>query len=66
MSRAEQDNASVKHTSGQVAASARHKVKFEVLGEEMIEKQVKRSANSGRVYLPSEWVGKSVKIIRVE
>jgi len=54
-----------KFGSGQ-AASVRSKVKFEVLGEEMIEKKVKRSANSGRVYLPSEWVGKNVKIIRVE
>jgi putative transposon-encoded protein len=42
------------------------KVKFEVYGEEMIEKEVKQSGNSGRVYLPPEWVGKHVKIIRIE
>ncbi len=42
------------------------KVKFEVFGEEMIEKEVKRSGNSGRVYLPPEWVGKQVKIIRID
>ena len=42
------------------------KVKFEVYGEEMIEKEVKLSGNSGRVYLPPEWVGKHVKIIRIE
>jgi len=42
------------------------KVKFEVYGEEMIEKVVKSSGNSGRVYLPPEWVGKHVKIVRVE
>jgi putative transposon-encoded protein len=42
------------------------KSKFEVYGEEMIEKQVKQSGNSGRVYLPPEWVGKSVKIIRID
>jgi len=41
------------------------KAKFEVYGEEMIEKEVKQSGNSGRVYLPPEWVGKHVKIIRV-
>ena len=29
------------------------RVKFEVFGEEMIEKEVKLSGNSGRVYLPS-------------
>jgi putative transposon-encoded protein len=43
-----------------------NKVKFEVYGEEMIEKEVKQSGNSGRVYLPPEWVGKHVKIIRIE
>ena len=44
--------------------SARHKVKFEVYGEEMLEKVVKYSGNSGRVYLPPEWVGKHIKVIR--
>jgi len=42
------------------------KAKFEVFGEEMIEKEVKQSGNSGRVYLPPEWVGKHVKIIRID
>jgi len=42
------------------------KAKFEVYGEEMIEKEVKQSGNSGRVYLPPEWVGKHVKIIRID
>jgi putative transposon-encoded protein len=42
------------------------KARFEVFGEEMIEKRVKQSGNSGRVYLPPEWVGKLVKIIRVD
>lgn len=42
------------------------KAKFETFGEEMIEKKVKRSGNSGRVYLPPEWVGKHVKIIRID
>jgi putative transposon-encoded protein len=44
----------------------RNKAKFEVYGEEMIEKEVKQSGNSGRVYLPPEWVGKHVKIIRID
>ncbi len=43
-----------------------NKSKFEVYGEEMIEKEVKQSGNSGRVYLPPEWIGKHVKIIRIE
>jgi putative transposon-encoded protein len=50
-----------------VAAALSHtRAKFEVYGEEMIEKQVKQSGNSGRVYLPPEWVGKHVKIIRLD
>ena len=32
--------------------AARHKVKFEVFGEEMLEKLVKLSGKSGRGYLP--------------
>ena len=42
------------------------KVKFEVYGEEMIEKEVKLSGNSGRVYLPPDWVGRKVKIVRID
>ncbi len=42
------------------------KVKFEIYGEEMIEKRVKSSGNSGRVYLPPNWVGYKVKIIRTD
>jgi putative transposon-encoded protein len=44
----------------------RDKVKFEVFGEEMVEKTVKQSGNSGRVYLPPDWVGSRVKIIRID
>ncbi|MDA8306636.1 MAG: DUF2080 family transposase-associated protein [Deltaproteobacteria bacterium] len=40
-------------------------VKFEVFGEEMLEKEVKPSGNSGRVYLPPDWVGSRVKVIRI-
>jgi len=48
----------------QTATSTR--VKFEIYGEEMIEKRVKASGNSGRVYLPPDWVGHKVKIIRID
>jgi len=48
------------------AGKARGRVKFEVYGEEMVEKQVKMSGNSGRVYLPPDWVGSWVKIIRID
>jgi putative transposon-encoded protein len=46
--------------------TSRGKVKFEVYGEEMVEKVVKLSGNSGRVYLPPDWVKCRVKIIRVD
>jgi putative transposon-encoded protein len=46
--------------------AANAKVKFEIYGEEMIEKKVKSSGNSGRVYLPPNWVGHQVKIIRID
>jgi putative transposon-encoded protein len=42
------------------------KVKFEVYGQEMLEKRVSFSGNSGRIYLPPDWVGHSVKIIRID
>jgi putative transposon-encoded protein len=41
------------------------KVKFEIYGEEMLGKEVKDSGNSGRIYLPLEWIGKHVKVIRI-
>jgi putative transposon-encoded protein len=47
-------------------APNQNKVKFEIWGEEMIEKKVKLSGNSGRVYLPPNWVGHDVKIIRID
>ncbi len=40
------------------------KVKFEIYGEELIEKIVKSSGNSGRVYLPPEWIGTKVKVVK--
>lgn len=49
-----------------VTDSPNTKVKFEIYGEEMLEKRVKSSGNSGRVYLPPNWVGHKVKIIRTD
>jgi len=40
--------------------------KIEVNGYEMLEKQVNQSGNSGRVYVPVEWIGKRIKIILLE
>ncbi len=49
-----------------VVDAPNNKVKFEIYGEEMLEKRVKSSGNSGRVYLPPNWVGHKVKIIRTD
>jgi len=43
-----------------------NKVKFEVYGEEMLSKVLKQSDNSSRVYFPPEWIGKHIKIIRID
>ena len=40
--------------------------KIQLTGFEMLEKQVNKSGNSGRVYVPVEWIGKRVKIILLE
>jgi len=44
----------------------RKETKIELTGFEMLEKRVNKSGNSGRVYVPVEWIGKRVKIILVE
>jgi putative transposon-encoded protein len=42
------------------------RVKFEVYGEEIVEKVAKLCGNSARVYLPTDWVGSRIKIIRID
>ena len=44
----------------------RKETKIQLTGFEMLEKQVNKSGNSGRVYVPVEWVGKRVKIILLD
>ena len=61
-----QNNEPVEVNNDSAAESPNTKVKFEIYGEEMIEKRVKSSGNSGRVYLPPNWVGHKVKIIRTD
>jgi putative transposon-encoded protein len=55
-----------KDTKDSAIEIIRSKVKFEIYGEEMIEKMVKSSGSSGRVYLPPSWVGRHIKIIRID
>jgi len=47
-------------------AMMKKEVKIELSGFEMLEKQVNKSGNSGRVYVPIEWIGKRVKVILLE
>jgi putative transposon-encoded protein len=54
------------HEKNPAGGEPNNKVKFEIYGEEMIEKRVKASGNSGRVYLPPNWVGHRVKIVRTD
>ena len=35
-------------------------------GFEMLEKQVNKSGNSGRIYVPVNWIGKKVKVVLLE
>lgn len=47
-----------------VKKKSRRKVKFEIYGQEIIQKIVNSSGNSGRVYLPPEWIGTKVKVVK--
>ena len=44
----------------------RKETQIQLVGYEMLEKQVNRSGNSGRVYVPINWIGKRVKVILLE
>ena len=60
------DEKKLKKENKAAPTKSRGKVKLEIYGEEMVEKIVKLSGNSGRVYLPPDWVGCRVKIVRVD
>lgn len=44
----------------------KREMEIKVTGYQIIEKIVKKTGNSGRIYVPNEWVGKRVKIILLE
>ena len=44
----------------------KREVKCELTGYEMLEKVVNKSGNSGRVYVPVDWIGKKVKVVLLE
>ena len=41
-------------------------MKIEVMGYEAIEKKVKATGNSGRIYVPIQWMNCRVKLIRLD
>lgn len=41
-------------------------MKIEINAYQIIEKIVKQSGNSGRVYVPIDWVGKKVKVVLID
>jgi putative transposon-encoded protein len=41
-------------------------MEIKISAYQIIEKTVKPSGNSGRVYVPIDWVGKKVKIVLLE
>ena len=41
-------------------------MEINVRAYQIIEKTVKPSGNSGRVYVPKDWVGKRVKVVLLE
>jgi len=49
-----------------IVAKMKKETKIQLTGFEMLEKKVNKSGNSGRVYVPIEWIGKKVKIILLE
>lgn len=42
----------------------RGKVRLEIYGEKMIRKNVTSCGKNGRIYLPAEWIGSKVKIVK--
>jgi len=41
-------------------------IEFHMKGYEIVQKKVKPAGTSGRVYVPNSWVGKLVKVVRLE
>lgn len=42
------------------------RMEIKVQAYQVIEKTVKAAGNSGRIYIPKDWVGKRVKILLLE
>jgi putative transposon-encoded protein len=42
------------------------KMEIKIEAYQIVEKVVKLSGNSGRVYVPIDWIGKKVKVVLIE
>jgi len=42
------------------------KTKVSLSAYEILEFEVKRSGNTGRIYVPARWIGKKVKVLLLE
>ena len=51
---------------GYILRGMNEQMEIKVLAFQVVEKVVKVSGNSGRVYVPKEWVGKKVKVFLLE
>lgn len=40
--------------------------RFTISGSEVVQKRVSKSGQSGRIYLPLDWVGKNVAVVRLD
>jgi hypothetical protein len=49
-----------------IVANKLRETKIQLIGFEMLEKRANKSGNSGRVYVPVEWIGKKVKVVLLE
>lgn len=52
--------------SANEARDAGRLARFTISGSEVVQKRVTKSGQSGRIYLPLDWVGKNVAVIRLD
>ncbi len=41
-------------------------MQLQMEGYEVVEKVAKKGGNSGRIYVPKEWIGKKVRAVLIE
>lgn len=44
----------------------RRPMEIEMSGFEVVEKKVVKGGNSGRIYVPVQWIGKKVRAVLIE